>query len=423
MRPQDATPDPELEELLRRAWTARRAAFADEVSFSAPSFKHFRSSELETSGEPRFVAVSVTGAACELGCEHCRGTLLQPMIPASDPGALLDLAARLRSRGCRGILLSGGCDLAGSVPIEPFLDAVRQIRASLGLDVAVHVGLADSGLAHALAAAGVDRVMVDLAGDTGTIRDVLHLDVGPDRFEASLATLVAEGLAVVPHVVAGLHRGRILGEERALEMAARHDVSAVALVVVRPGPGTGFRDIEPPGAGTMGRLMAHARLLLPSTPLVLGCARPVGTASRELELLALRAGFNGVAFPADATVVAARRLGLQPLFAERCCAFAPSSESRASVPDERLWSAERVPDILSCMTITVLQDEALKLPAEERAALIDVLWSSLDSPDQDFIDHAWAEESEGRIQAWHEGSIQSVEGPAAMAELKQRFSR
>lgn len=312
---------------LSRALAVRRTNFEPTIRFSAPSFKRYRSAELahgraETSG-PRFAAVSVTGGACALGCEHCRGVLLRSMTRVESPAGLRATAERLRSSGCRGLLVSGGCDAAGSIPLAPFLPALGELRRELGLAIAVHVGPADGReLAPALAAAGVDRVMLDLVGDAATARDVLHLELTPDSFEENLAVLCDAGLAVAPHVVVGLHGGALRGELRAIEMAARHPLAEVVLVVLRPEPGTPFAGIAAPEPAAVAGLMAEARLALPETPLLLGCARPLGPAGREIERLALRAGLNGVAFPDDATIRLARSLGLKPLFAEQCCALA-----------------------------------------------------------------------------------------------------
>ena len=104
-------------------------------------------------------------------------------------------------------------------------------------------------------------------------------------------------------------------------MAARYRIAALAMVVMRPEKGTPFQSLEGPNVDAVGFLMARTRLRLPSTPLVLGCARPVGRPARALEAYAVRAGFNGVAFPADETIELARRLGLRSTFAERCCAI------------------------------------------------------------------------------------------------------
>jgi hypothetical protein len=191
----------------------------------------------------------------------------------------------------------------------------------LGLEVAVHVGLADARLARGLAQVGVERVMMDLVGDEATALEVLHLEAGPERFERTLSALIEAGLAVVPHLIAGLRGGQMTGELEALEMAARYPVASLVVVVLRPEAGTPFATIRPPSPEAVAELLARSRLALPAAPLVLGCARPVGRHSRELERYALRAGVNGLAFPADETVALARELGLEPRFEQRCCAM------------------------------------------------------------------------------------------------------
>jgi hypothetical protein len=244
------------------------------------------------------------------------------MVAAESPAALRVAAERLHALGCRGLLVSGGCDATGRIPLAPFVPVLGELRSELGLALAVHVGPAGGAeLAPALAAAGVDRVMLDLVGDAETAREALHLDAPPETFEKNLAALCGAGLAVAPHVVVGLRGGELQGELRAVEMAARHPVAELVLVVLRPEPGTPFERVAPPRPTAVAALMAEARLALPATPIQLGCARPLGPAGREIERHAVRAGLNGVAFPADSTVRLARSLGLEPVFAERCCAL------------------------------------------------------------------------------------------------------
>jgi hypothetical protein len=99
------------------------------------------------------------------------------------------------------------------------------------------------------------------------------------------------------------------------------------LVVLRPLPNTAMAGVQPPGPEEVGRLTAVARLLMPHTPLTLGCARPVGRLKAPMERLAVLAGVNAVAYPDPATVRMAGELGLQVEFLESCCtlAHAPSS--------------------------------------------------------------------------------------------------
>ncbi len=65
----------------------------------------------------------------------------------------------------------------------------------------------------------------------------------------------------------------------------------------------------------------------------------------------------------------------------------------------------------------------LRLPADERAEIAELLLRSFDAPDQPEIDAAWARESEDRIAAFERGEISAEDGPAAMAELRRRVSK
>ncbi len=293
------------------------------VRFFAPSIRHYESTEFPaTACVCDFVAVSVTGASCALGCDHCGGVLLRSMHEARTPDGLLDLAGRLASRGCRGLLVSGGSDRDGTVPLSPFTDAIAEVRARHGMQVAVHTGLVPETLAAGLARAGVDCAMLDVVGSGETLKSVYHLDAGPAAIDDSLGRLREHGLRIVPHVVAGLHNGSIVGERAAIEMAARDFPAALVLIVLMPLAGTPMQGATPPGPADVASLIGHARSVLPATAQVLlGCARPGGSYRVELDRLALDAGVDGIAFPAEGTVDRARRMGMGVSFHHACCSM------------------------------------------------------------------------------------------------------
>jgi putative addiction module component (TIGR02574 family) len=57
-------------------------------------------------------------------------------------------------------------------------------------------------------------------------------------------------------------------------------------------------------------------------------------------------------------------------------------------------------------------EQALELPAIERAALVEALFSSFDFPARQEIDMLWAHEAEDRIDAYERGELK-----ASSAEL------
>jgi uncharacterized radical SAM superfamily protein len=243
------------------------------------------------------------------------------MHPAPSPEALLALGETLIGAGCEGVLLSGGADLDGAVPLKPFLGAIARLRER-GLQLIVHTGLLDRQTAQGLKRAGVDQVLFDVIGDADTIRQVLHLDRTPEDYARALGLLRELELPVAPHVVIGLHYGQLRGELRALEIVRQVGADVIVLVVLRPLRRTPMEGLPSVDAETVGRLAALARLHNPRTPLTLGCARPPGEAKVAIERRAVMAGVNVVAYPDPETVRLAGQLGLRTAFYERCCTLA-----------------------------------------------------------------------------------------------------
>jgi hypothetical protein len=304
--------------LQQAAWDVRQQHHPPVLSFAVPGAKRY-DTEHYTNDPRRFASISLTAGQCALQCDHCRGQLLAGMRPAASPAALLALGQKLHDQGCQGMLISGGADREGAVPLKSYLSAIARLKTQ-GLQVIVHTGLLDRETAQGLKDAGVDQVLFDVIGDE-TIRQVLHLDRTVDDYARALDMLRALEIPVAPHVIAGLHFGRLRGELRALDLIHRAGADVVVLVVLRPLPHTPMAGLPSVDPEAVGRLAAVARLLMPATPLTLGCARPPET-KVAVERRALLAGVNAIAYPDPATVRLAAQLDLQARFYERCCTLA-----------------------------------------------------------------------------------------------------
>ena len=289
-----------------------------EIHFYAPGLKRYRTSEYAGQDPGRFVAVSVTGTACALQCDHCQSRVLEGMIPTNGKG-LFELAGELAARGTRGLLISGGCDRRGRVPLLRHVPDLKRIRSELGLTIRVHPGLPDEETAAALGEVDLDGAMLDVIGAAETIREVYHLEVGVEEYEAVLARLARHGVPLVPHIILGLHHGKLLGEWRALEMIARHSPKLLVLVILMPLYGTPMAGVTPPSAEEIGAFFDRARAALPHTPIMLGCARPIGPSKAEIDRRAVDAGLNGIAYPAEGIVTYAASRGRIPRFHDACC--------------------------------------------------------------------------------------------------------
>ena len=218
------------------------------------------------------------------------------------------------------MLISGGNDSEGSVPLQPFAQALQEVSA-MGLTIVVHTGLLTQETAALLAHTGIHRVSMDLIGDRGTIREVCHLDRTPAHFRQSLQVARQYALPVSPHIVAGLHYGSIRGEYAALAMAAEEGVDSVVIVILTPRRHTPMAAAESPPPADVEQLFRVARKLLPHTPLSLGCARPPGEYARSIERMAVDAGFNSIAYPSRETLDYVTAMNYEVQYKEVCCAM------------------------------------------------------------------------------------------------------
>ena len=266
----------------------------------------------------QYPALSVTGRDCAQHCAHCGGALLQNMPDVSKPGSLLEKCRSLEAQGVQGVLLSGGCDGRGRVPWKNFIRAIADVKRETGLFVSVHCGMVDAATARDLKNVGADQALIDVIGSVETYYKVYHLADGAELLDISLEALARAELPVVPHIVAGLHFGKMLGESWALDIIARRPPALLVIVACMSLPGTDMAGMAPPGAREVCGVIIRARELMPDTEISLGCARPRKGAA-DLEELALMAGVNRMALPSQEAVAAAARMGLEAQFRKTCC--------------------------------------------------------------------------------------------------------
>lgn len=245
--------------------------------------------------------------------------MLNTMLPALTPRELVSLCKQLKQRGAIGCLISGGCLPNGSVPLDRFVDAIAEVKRNLGLTVVVHTGIIELSMAKRLKEAGVDAALIDIIGSDETIKEIYQLNMHVQDFDSSLKALHESGIPFVPHVLVGLHYGKLKGEYTALQMISKYKPSAVIVIAFMPIHGTTLEAVSPPSSTDIAKVLATARLMMPGTPLVLGCMRPKGKDKGKIDVLAVEAGVNAIAFPAEDAVKLAESFGLEISFSSLCC--------------------------------------------------------------------------------------------------------
>ncbi len=319
------------ESLIAKLQQASRSThFKNHINFYTPTFKTYSSSELSSCGSNAWPAVSITGGDCKLQCDHCKAAILEPMIPARTPDELWRLVNGMVETGTQGMLLTGGSNHQNEVEYDPYYSTIRRIKDEFPqFKIAMHTALVDENIAQCMEQSGIDAAMMDVIGAQETITQVYHLKRTEADFERTLECLVNSNMKVVPHIVIGLHYGKLLGEWKALEMLKRHTPDAVVLVVVMPQYATKKRPFITPDTDEVGSFFLDSRLALPETPLLLGCARPAGISKIKIDAYAVMAGMSGIAHPADGAVELAARLEKKVKVTPSCCSIAVGDEVMA----------------------------------------------------------------------------------------------
>ena len=305
----------QLSALLDRAWIESRSRHGNRLTVHVPGMF------VVNGRRGRYRAISITGDRCELDCDHCKGSLLRTMPRASDPEILLSRGLEAAERGDFGLLVTGGCDAQGRLPWKGFLGAIRSLKNSTNLTITVHSGQVDRETAVALKEAGVDQALVDVIGDDATARKVYHLPGGTSTIRRTMDSLAAAGLEIVPHILFGLYYGIERGEKASLELLKQYPLKKYVVVVMVPKKGTPMAGITAPRPERAASFIASARLGLPNLQASLGCAKPRGHYSRELDTLAVKAGINSLALPSDLALEEARNRGLEVVYKETCCSL------------------------------------------------------------------------------------------------------
>ena len=277
---------------LDTAWRVRQAHFPCQITFVYP---------LDTA------LISLTGDQCTLQCAHCGGHYLAHMQPVWEA----------RVDGATSALISGGCDANGCVPVTSHLDRIRTIRP--GRRMNWHVGLIDEPTMQRIAPC-VDVISFDVVGDAETIREVYGLDKEPAHYAAAYRML-RRYAQVVPHITVGLRGGQLGHERAAMDMLAQAGLDKLVFIVFIPTPGTRYSRRRPPAVEDVAAILTEARLLFPTTPLILGCMRPGGSYRSHLDTLAVHCGINRLVSPALAARRTAKELGLRVVASEECCVF------------------------------------------------------------------------------------------------------
>ena len=266
-----------------------------------------------------FTPISLTGTRCFLECKHCNSHYLRHMLDGSD-GKLHFGASRLADRGAKGILLSGGSAADGSVPTYEQADVIQKLKRDTKLKISAHTGIVNESQARTLSKY-LDMALVDVLGDDETIHDILGIDASAQDYENSLNYLSSAGIPLAPHIIVGLHNGKLKGEFRALELVKKFNPGVVVIVVFIPTKGTALEGVAPPELEDVIKVITKAREMF-DVPLSLSCVRPGGRYRSMLDMYAILSGIDRIAVPSRKAYTICGELGLNIVeIPKMCCSY------------------------------------------------------------------------------------------------------
>jgi uncharacterized radical SAM superfamily protein len=260
-------------------------------------------------------------------CQHCKGKLLQRLIPATTCEELEKKALMLRGNGAKGILLTGGCDERGRVPLKSLIPAIKKLKKEKDLIIIAHTGFISFDEAEILKDSGLDGIGFDVMGDMNAVREVYGIHVSEKEYIDSLSAIHDSGLMIFPHVCVGIHFGKLSGEYRALEMIRSIVPTTLIITGLMPVAGTPMEHIKPDLADFK-KVIKKAIEMFPHTPVILGCAHSSGKDRENIEKMALLCGVSGIAAPTMGTIEHAKEKGYEINYYGTCCGLIPDEKMR-----------------------------------------------------------------------------------------------
>jgi uncharacterized radical SAM superfamily protein len=240
-------------------------------------------------------------------------------------------ALALYEQGAKGMLITGGCDERGRVPLAGLAPALSAIKKKTDLILIAHTGFISKEEASLLNVSGLDGIGFDVIGDMATAREVYGLIVTEEDYTESLRAISESGILIFPHVCVGLHLGELRGEFHALELikSIQNDINPVSIIItgLMPVAGTPMAHIRPKTEDFV-QVITKAIEMFPDIPVILGCAHSSGKDREEIEKIALVNGVNGIAAPTLQTIDLVKENGFEINYYNACCGLVPDERTR-----------------------------------------------------------------------------------------------
>jgi len=245
----------------------------------------------------KFPAISITDYSCDLMCDFCRGKYLRGMVSVRRPEELYNVAREIWEKGGIGLLVSGGFDKYGKLPVKPYLGVLERIKKDFELIISIHPGFLELEMIKELKKCKVDVIDYEFAFDP-TLLKYMHLNLEPNNVVKHFRECLKVGFGqVVPHILLGLNGHISEWNYRALEVLSPFDISLIVLLVFIPTRGTPLEFSDPPPVREIVNYVNWASNALQRTEIALGCMRPISYKDSLDEILVKNGFISRIANP------------------------------------------------------------------------------------------------------------------------------
>ncbi len=292
-----------------------------EIIFAVPGSKKYVNSFYSNS-TASFKNFSITGNNCELECAHCKKKLLDTMnIFDKSADGLNKIISEHNNNRLKGILLSGGFDRNGKLPIYNYLGAIKELkRICPGLIILAHLGFTDHREAEKIKESGIDFVLVNMISGKNAIENIYNLKnrTGKDYIN-TIKILEEAGNNTVPHIIAGIDSLKTESDYEALNQLAEINISRLVFIIIkkldRDSDVMAMTDYE-----ELTNLIKYAKKTMPDTKISLGCSSPSSKKRGQFEIGLIKNDIDCISFPSQDTVSFCNDKKIPYRFEEMCCA-------------------------------------------------------------------------------------------------------
>ena len=177
-----------------------------------------------------YKTISLTGSWCALNCTFCQRKYLENMIHVT-PSTAGRILHELYEIGVRGLLLSGGFRPDATLPIEPYVEVLREAKKKYGFVINAHLGLVTNKSLLGELRDIIDVVDYEFTLSKFIIKDVRRLHISPTKYVESLELIVDAGLHIVPHVFAWHPKIDVESAMKELEVIKNLDIPEITLLI------------------------------------------------------------------------------------------------------------------------------------------------------------------------------------------------